>query len=151
VIAVALVAGVLAIAPLVSAGQNGGWGKGLLSNTLLFHVDSADEPAGYMYWSPDTPDFKYDFHGYYLDVGTVYYLICYAGEPLDEPDNPVDLGWCPACSEGGVHIKGEITWPELEDATICLVPESYMDGSEDWNSSEYQISEDTIDLNDAFG
>jgi len=147
VIAVALVAGVLAVAPLVSAGQNGGWGKGLLSDTLLFSVDSAAEPAGYMYWSPDTPDFKYDFHGYYLDVGTVYYLICYEGEPLDEPTGGfVDLGWCPACSEGGVHIKGEIAWPGFEDATVCLVPESYIYGSEPWSPSEYQMSDGTIDL-----
>ncbi len=142
----ALIAGVLSIAPAVSAGQNGGWGKGLLSETLLFYVDSTGDPAGYMYWNPDGSEFQYDFHGYSLVAGTVYYLICYEGEPLDEPAEFVDLGWCPACVEGGVHIKGEMAWPGLEDATVCLVPESYIDGSASWDSSKYQISEDAIDL-----
>lgn len=145
----AVIAVMLAIAPMVSAGKNGGWGKGLLSDTLLFYVGTAEEPGGYMYWSPDTSEFKYDFHGYYLESGVVYYLICYEGEPGEEPAGFTQLGWCPACIDyEGVHIKGVMDWPGLEDVTVCLVPESYegVGGSDPWSPDDYQIADGTIDL-----
>ena len=147
-ISIAVIAGMLAIAPLASAGPNGGWGKGLLSETLLFYVGTAEEADGFMYWNPDGAEFKYDFHGYYLESGVVYYLICYEGEPDDEPAEFVELGWCPVCDYGGVHIKGVMPWPGLEDATVCLVPETYegFGGSEPWSPEDYLMSDGTVDL-----
>ncbi|UCE81160.1 MAG: hypothetical protein JSV94_01650 [Methanobacteriota archaeon] len=143
-----LTATMLAMAPLVSAGPNGGWGKGLLSETpLLFYVGDADDPAGYMYWyvNSETDELKYDFHGYYLEVGMVYYLIYYDGEPGEDPDDEFDsLGSKVACDYEGVHIKGVESWPEIDGKTICLVPESYVTGSDPWTPSEYQIPKTVI-------
>lgn len=115
------------MAPLASAGQNGGWGKGknMLSETLLFDVDSGGtgDESGYMNWNPEAPEFKYDFHGNGLVADEVYYLKCYKGEIA-----VLELGWCTACVGedpecDGVHIKGVMPWPGLGDVTIQLVLE----------------------------
>ena len=141
----AVIAVMLAIAPMVSAGPKGGWGKGLLSETLLF---TAEEAYGYMYWNPYGSDFQYDFHGRCLEAGVVYYLICYEGDPGAEPAVFLELGWCPVCAKGGVHIKGVMSWPGLDDATVCLVPETYegLGGSEPWSPDDYLMADDTVDL-----
>lgn len=142
-IASAVIVALLMLAPAVSAGGKGGWGKGSLSETLLFYVDDSDVPAGYMYWSPETADFIFDFHGYELDIGTYYYLIAYEGEPGDEPASFLLLGWKVACVEySGVHIKGAVPWPNLEDATLCLVPETYVGfgGTDGWVPDTYQLA-----------
>lgn len=137
-----LVAAVM-MAPVVSAGPGGGWGKGLLSETLEFCVGESNVPDGFMYWSPETGDFIYDFHGYYLDVGVVYYLIAFEGDPSVAPDDYVLLGAREACDLNGVHIKGIISpWPGLLAATVCLVPNSYegFGGDEGWMPSTYQLA-----------
>jgi len=130
------------LAPAVSAGPNGGWGKGLLSETLLFCVGDSDVPSGYMYWSPETADFVYDFHGYYLDAGTVYYLIAFEGDPAEAPGEYTLLGTGVACDLNGLHIKGVVAWPCLEAATVCLVPDTYsgFGGEDDWMPETYQVA-----------
>lgn len=142
VMALAAVVAVLMLAPAVSAGPNGGWGKGLLSETMLFYVGDSDTPSGYMYWNPETDDFKYDFHGYDLAAGAVYYLIAFEGQPDETPDDYVVLGQATACDYLGVHIKGIIAWPGLADATVCLVPDTYADfgGTDDWMSETYLVA-----------
>lgn len=128
--------------PAVLAGPNGGWGKGLLSETLLFYVDDSDVASGYMYWSPETADLQYDFHGYYLDVGTTYHLIAYEGSPEDEPGDFTPLGSAVACDYLGVHIKGTVEWPDLVDATVCLVPGTYegFGGDDGWMPETYPVA-----------
>lgn len=143
----------LVCAPIVSAGgPNGGWGKGLLSETLLLYEGSATVADGYLYWIPDSADFTYDFHGYYLDDGTVYYLICFeeAGDTGPEVFTVIDSRLVnPDCEWDGVHIKGVTDWPMMEDATVCLVPETWngVGGSEPWTPDEYLMSSETVDLN----
>ena len=147
-----IIAAVLMCAPVVAAGgPNGGWGKGLLSETLLLYEGSAEVADGFFYWSPDTADFIYDFHGYYLDQGTVYYLICFEEAGEDGPEVFLELGSANVCTNIemlGVHIKGVMDWPMLEDATVCLVPESWerVGGTEPWTPGEYLISSETVDL-----
>lgn len=129
------------MAPAVMAGPNGGWGKGLLSETLLFYVGEAEELSGYMYWNPETTDFIYDFHGYYLDEGTYYYLVAFEGSAESEPVDFVLLGSKAACEYVGVHIKGIMAWPDLTGATLCLVPEtSSLFGGDEWAPETYQVS-----------
>lgn len=144
--------GALMILPTAFAGgPNGGWGKGLLSSTLDFYVGSAEDPTGFMYWNPVTDDFIYDFHGYYLESGTVYYLICYEEADEEGPDDFLQLGSAAVCTDPvmlGVHIKGVIEWPSMDDVTVCLVPETWegLDGDDPWAPDEYLMSQDTIDL-----
>ena len=114
----------VAVASSVSANAgNSKWGKGMLSESLFFSGESPT--SGFMSWSPDTPEFVYDFHGYYLEEGAQYTLVCYEGD--GEPDDFIDLGSSYPCDEyDGVHIKGVIAWPDYEDmATICLVPDTW--------------------------
>jgi len=141
-IALALLVSVLMMAPAVSAGPNGGWGKGLLSETLMFYVDDSDVVSGYMYWSPETALFQYDFHGYYLDAGTTYHLIAFEGDAEDGPGDYVSLGSVMACEYLGVHIKGAIAWPCFTEATVCLVPETYegFGGTDDWMPETYEVA-----------
>lgn len=124
-IVAALVVAMVAVAPAAAAGGgNSKWGKGLLSETLLF--PGADQTSGIMFWSPETPEFVYDFHGYYLELGTYYTLICFEEE--GEPGAYLDLGSKYPCDDeyDGVHIKGLIPWPCYDnDAIICLVPDTW--------------------------
>ena len=140
-VAFALLIATFVLLPAVSAGPNGGWGKGLLSETLLLYVDDSDVPSGYLYWSPKTADFQYDFHGYYLDVGTTYYLIAYEGLPGEEPVDYTELGSGVACEYLGVHIKDVVAWPHIDGATVCLVPDTYegFGGDDDWMPDTYQV------------
>lgn len=142
VIALVMLVAMFMLAPAVSAGPNGGWGKGLLSETLEFCVGDSNVPSGFMYWSPETADFMYDFHGYYLDASTCYYLIAYGGSPDDEPTEPLELGSMVVCEYLGVHIKGAIDWPDLTGATVCLVPDTYsgFGGEDDWMPDTYQVA-----------
>lgn len=145
------IAMIMAIAPAVSAGggnSNSKWGKGVLSETVLLFEEGADVPTGYLYWSPSTPDFVYDFHGYELDTGTLYTLICFEGD--GEPASFVNLGSMYPCDLYlGVHIKGAVAWPGWdEDATVCLVPDSWegLGGSDPWTPDEYLMPDTLIDI-----
>ncbi|MCJ2532887.1 MAG: hypothetical protein LN411_03060 [Candidatus Thermoplasmatota archaeon] len=152
-ISAGIIAAVLVCAPIASAGgPNGGWGKGLLSETLLLYEGSAEVADGYLYWIPDSADFTYDFHGYNLDDGTVYYLICFEGAGDEEPEVFTVIGSASVdmCLEdaSGVHIKGVMDWPMMDDATVCLVPGSWqeLEGSDPWTPDDYLISSETVDL-----
>lgn len=120
----------VAVAPAVTAGGgNSKWGKGVLSETVLFPGDGVS--SGIMYWSPTTPAFVYDFHAYYLEEGTLYTLVCF--EEDAEPGTYLNLGSKYACEEevAGVHIKGSIEWPCFDsDAAICLVTDSWFSGGD---------------------
>ena len=151
-ISAGIIAAVLVCAPIASAGgPNGGWGKGLLSETLPFESYATDA-EGCMYWglSPDSDDVIYDFHGYYLDKDTIYYLICY--EEADEligPEEFHELGSASVCDDTvmlGVHIKGVMDSSTMIGATVCLVPDSWAVGSGPWTPDEYLISSGTVDF-----
>jgi hypothetical protein len=126
----ALVAAMVAVAPAVTAGGgNSKWGKGLLSETVLFLGDGAS--SGRLYWSPTTPAFVYDFHALYLEEDTLYTLVCF--EEDAEPGTYLNLGSKYACEEdfAGVHIKGSIEWPCYDSyAAIYLVTDSWFSGAD---------------------
>lgn len=149
-ISAGIIAAVLVCAPIAYAGgPNGGWGKGLLSETLMFYEGSAEVADGYMYWNPDSADFIYDFHGYYLDDGTVYSLICYEQAGAEGPEEFSVIGSASVCINIemlGVHIKGVIDSPTLDGATFCLVPNSWegLGGSDSWTPDEYLMSSETV-------
>lgn len=136
IIAVALAVAMLALAPLASAGPNGGWGKGLLSATVDFDANVVGV-SGYMYYCPDATEFIFDFHGYGFTDDVTYDLICYEDTP-DEYTLLGSAGICLECPTGdGVHIKGTLTqWPEMDDATVCLVS----------GSTVYLTSSESVDL-----
>ena len=150
----AAVVALVALAPVVAAGggggPNGGWGKGLLSETLAFDCETTIS-TGYMYWIPEASDLIFDFHGYELEADVVYHLICFVGDEGSEPADFVELGakWtCVVEDCYGVHIKGEVPWPGLTDATVCLVPDSYWQfgGDAEWKPGTYLVSVETVDL-----
>lgn len=149
-----IIAAVLVCAPIASAGgPNGGWGKGLLSETLEFYEGSAAVADGYMFWASDTVDFIYDFHGYYLDEGVVYYLICFEQAGDEEPEEFTVIGSASVCDDPlmlGVHIKGVMDWSVMDGATVCLVPDSWegleLGGSDSWTPDEYLMSSETVNL-----
>jgi len=151
-ISAGIIAAVLVCAPIASAGgPNGGWGKGLLSEALPFESYATDA-EGCMYWglSSDSNDVIYDFHGYYLDEGIVYYLICFEGAGDEEPVDITVLGSASVdmCLEdaSGVHIKGVMDSSTMIGATVCLVPDSWAVGSGPWTQDEYLISSGTVDF-----
>ena len=132
-----------------AAGSNGVWGKGSLSETLLFDQVSSDVTEGYLYWNSDLSQFVYDFHGYYLETGVVYSLVCFEGTGDEEPSDFTELGSASVCEYLGVHIRGAIDWSLLEDAPmICLVPDTWtgLGGSDAWTPDEYLMAEGPIDL-----
>ncbi len=147
-IAAGLIATVLICAPLVAAkGPGGGWGKGLLSESVTFTVEEPTGAEGDMFWSPDVTEvFVFDFHGLYLEEDTLYYLIYYYTADEDGPDEYEILGSMDTeyCEIGtGVHVKGTADPPPvLTGLTFCLVPESWMDLGGDWTPEEYLIAED---------
>lgn len=146
-LAAVMMASVVAIAPAVSAGGST-WGKGVLTETLEFSQGSGNA-IGYLYWSPETTDFVYNFHGYYLEEDTLYTLICFEGD--QEPQQFLSLGAKYPCTEinEGVHMKGIVPWPEWDEgATICLVPDTWegLGGSEPWTPEDYLMPAELIEL-----
>jgi len=153
----AVVVALVAVAPVVAAGggggggPNGGWGGGLLSESLLFDCDETALSTGFMKWSPDFANLVFDFHGYELEEDMIYHLICFEGDESTEPAEFTELGariTCVVLVCYGVHIKGEVPWPGLTDATVCLVPDSceLFGGGVEWNSDMYLVSVGTADL-----
>lgn len=142
-IASAALVSLLMLAPAVSAGgANGGWGKGLLSETMLFYVDDSVDPSGYMYWNPEAAEFVFDFHGYGVDAVVRYYLIAYEGTAAEEPVEFVVLDSRFSCEDGNVHIKDSVAWPYLAGAVVCLVPQTYVGfgGSDGWMPETYMVA-----------
>ena len=122
--AVALVAMMLALASSVSAGSNGKWGKGLLSEQVEFEPTSDPALSGDMNYCPDSGEFIFDFHAQGFTNDVKYSLICYN----DDSEIPFLLGYGRICSspecpdEDGIHIRDTLaSWPGIIDATICLV------------------------------
>lgn len=136
VAAVALIVTMLALAVSVSAGPKGGWGKGLLSETVEFTADGEGE-SGNMSYCPDAAEFQFNFHGLYFADDHYYSLICYEDDPADGVLLG-SAGVCQYCEDGGVHIKDTWeSWPGIEAATIILVDEE---------SVVYLTSTTTVDL-----